>query len=381
MSPPTRKRWVRGLGVAALSLVGALAVAEMALRVFFAERLESNNHHRIFAEFDEVLGWRKKADFTGWHVTPEYSVRETLNERGLRGQLVPYEKPPGELRVLVLGDSFVEAYSVAREDSLSELLEDELAARTGGPVEVINAGTGGYSTDQELLFFREEGCKYSPDVTVLCFFYNDVEPNTRAAHTRYGFITPKPRFVVEGDELRLANVPITERPRQVADTEPELGPLERSFYVARLLGRWRNVPALRRLGATLGLAEPAPGAGGSYFDAQALRGEGWSITTRLLEQLAREVGAAGSRLVVFYVPTPAMDAQDEALAGMLGEACAEIGAPFVDPLARFREEDARLVEESGRGLYYPRDGHWDEAGHALAAQLLAESVLEQPLAR
>ena len=45
-------------------------------------------------------------------------------------------------------------------------LEADLGAR-GCQAEVINGGTVGYSTDQEYLFFRDEGRKYAPDVVIL----------------------------------------------------------------------------------------------------------------------------------------------------------------------------------------------------------------------
>ena len=71
-------------------------------------------------------------------------------------------------------------------------------------MEVINAGTGGYSTDQELLWFTTEGIKYRPDLTVLLVCYNDVLFNAVDRYWR-GY---KPLFRIDGDTLKLTNVPV-----------------------------------------------------------------------------------------------------------------------------------------------------------------------------
>ena len=52
-------------------------------------------------------------------------------------------------------------------------LEGALSAR-GCPSEVINGGTAAYSTDQEYLFYREEGRRYASDVVVLFVYHNDL---------------------------------------------------------------------------------------------------------------------------------------------------------------------------------------------------------------
>ena len=49
--------------------------------------------------------------------------------------------------VLIVGDSFTLGYTVDHEDTIPALLERRLRAE-GRPVEVLNGGTEGYSTDQ-----------------------------------------------------------------------------------------------------------------------------------------------------------------------------------------------------------------------------------------
>ncbi len=104
-------------------------------------------------------------------------MRLQINAHGLRGPDRPYEKPPGVRRVLLLGDSITEGYSVEEPYTLRSVLEALLNSRGEGRFEVINGGTAGYSTDQEYLFYVAEGVRYEPDVVVLLFCYNDLYPS------------------------------------------------------------------------------------------------------------------------------------------------------------------------------------------------------------
>jgi len=82
--------------------------------------------------------------------------------------------------VLILGDSFAEGFSVSLEDTVSRALERELGTK-GCAAEVVGGGTVGYSTDQEYLFYRDEGAAYGARVVVLLFYYNDILYNARGA--------------------------------------------------------------------------------------------------------------------------------------------------------------------------------------------------------
>ena len=156
------------------STLFSLAVAEILLRAFQEER--QVHEHKLFCEYDPLLGWRKIPNMTGIHVGPEdeYRIRESMNSKGIRGPEYPYNKADKEYRIFVLGDSYAEGYTVEFDELFSEVLKRNLNKRHTRPIEVINTGTGGYSTDQELLLFKNEGVKYQPDLTVLLFCGNDV---------------------------------------------------------------------------------------------------------------------------------------------------------------------------------------------------------------
>jgi hypothetical protein len=127
-----------------------------------------------------LLGW--------WHLPnsggvfhSDYNEFETevrINARGLRDREIGYDNPTGALRILSLADSFGEALQVELDDTYHKQLEQRLIDSLERPVEVLNAGVGGWGTDQEAIFYVAEGFRYEPEVVLLAFFIrNDAVNN------------------------------------------------------------------------------------------------------------------------------------------------------------------------------------------------------------
>jgi hypothetical protein len=100
----------------------------------------------------------------------------TLNSNGLRDKEIAYDKPAGEKRVLLLGDSVTFGWGVSDGETFSDRMEPQLRSLTGIRWEVINAGVNGYNTQQEETYLRMEGIRYQPEIVVLLYNPNDVEP-------------------------------------------------------------------------------------------------------------------------------------------------------------------------------------------------------------
>ncbi len=99
-----------------------------------------------------------------------------LNSRGLRDHEIPFAKPTGERRILVLGDSVAFGWGVDQGETFSDRMEPLLRSRTGQAWEVINAGVNGYNSEQEATFLAAHGWRYSPDIVIVVFVDNDVDP-------------------------------------------------------------------------------------------------------------------------------------------------------------------------------------------------------------
>ncbi len=101
-------------------------------------------------------------------------VDVATNSKGLRDREIPYERTPGTLRVVMLGDSGTFGWGVRPEQSYSKLLENMFAEK-GIKAETVNTGVGNFKTIQEIEYFLTEAYKYKPDFVVVSYFFNDAE--------------------------------------------------------------------------------------------------------------------------------------------------------------------------------------------------------------
>ena len=102
-------------------------------------------------------------------------VQFDTNSKGLRDREFSYEKPPGRLRIMMLGDLFTVGWGAKFDETFPKRIERMYADR-GIQAEAINTGVGNYNTIQEVEYYLREGYKYNPDIVVLNFTFNDAEP-------------------------------------------------------------------------------------------------------------------------------------------------------------------------------------------------------------
>ena len=149
------------------------------------------------------------------------------NQFGFRGHRFD---PTADVRVVLLGDSQVEAYAVAFDDMPGRQLQRTLAASMRSSVSVVSIGSGGWGQDQELLTLQAHITAVRPSAVVLWFTEdNDLWNNTFPTHfPKDG--TPKPTFWLEGTKLEGPNVPWLEAYRPPG------------LYLAQAVRRVRGVP-------------------------------------------------------------------------------------------------------------------------------------------
>jgi len=134
----------------------------------------------IFRIPDKLTTIFMRDDELGWKLRPGAEdvwggVKVSINDKGLQGPELSYDKPDNVKRILYLGDSvtfgyMLENYKQAFPYQIEEILEDNLRVE----IETINVGVGGYSPWQEYIFLTREGVKYDADLVVLGFVLNDI---------------------------------------------------------------------------------------------------------------------------------------------------------------------------------------------------------------
>ena len=334
-----------------------------------------------------ILGWTLQPGARYTTYVPE-PIRVVYNSRGWREH--EHSRQTGWMpRIAVLGDSFIEAYSVKLDDAFSSRLE-RLAAKSGWNAEVLNFGVGGYGTLQEYLAFTEIVRHYEPRLVLLGFHLaNDVRNNDLSLEsivkTGRVKVTSRPFLDTDADsEWAITPIDVEEAQRQYdAERERrELWPLRdaRKSVLLRLAGR-----VIRQAMSIISACAPTVVTDADTVDSGDLArlgvhfceevpkiADAWAITARILERLRDDVDAAGATLVIFTVPAleevsaPAMRAVLSLAAdpdricldrapgyNRLANVLEKLDIPMVDLLPAFR---AAMPE--GHVQLFRRDGHW-----------------------
>lgn len=380
--------------------------------------------------------WETNNPLTGWRLIPnaegrwfnpmfEYDTHVKVNARALRTpETIDYEKPPGVYRVLVLGDSFVEAAQVDLEESFPQQLA-RLLQEHGLQAEVINAGVGGWGNDQELIWLREEGSKYKPDLVLLTVFprndfmnnYQPLESANMGANLKPYFRLENGKLVAELFPFDPAQAPPVEHKRKVVQVEPlPLGPLtavgewlqQHSAFYRYFDPRIRlAAPRFAALLSHSGLIKPGgelkrSAQGEDYYPIaydvyNPQPTEEWRQAFTLSEVIyaeikrtANDMGAATAAVLIaapeqvitqnwqkIVQENPPMQGRSWSL-GFPTQKAAELlkaaGIPTLDTLALFRQRQA-----AGDKLHFADDGHWTRLGHALAARAIFNFVSSSAL--
>jgi GDSL-like lipase/acylhydrolase family protein len=292
-----------------------------------------------------TLGWRPSPGLRG----EEFST----NSRGLRGSReLAYAKAPGERRIVVVGDSYTFANrylyrSGGRRGVYRPVPDDEVYTsrleRALSGVTVVNLGVPGYGTDQQLLYLREEGLRYHPDLVVAAVFVDDL---LRAQLSFRDYA--KPFFVMEDGRLVLGGVPVPE-PSAMAAAEPPPAPLS---YLLTLSGAAVREAVFRL--APLG-ALPVDRLNEAIFDS-----------------MRDDVRRHGSRLLVVVIPTEDYDESPHRSERLLVEWGRRAGVPVL-PL----RDAFSAVASDERGRLFSQ--HWTPLGHQVAAAAIHEAIRREGL--
>lgn len=358
---------------------------------------------------DQSLGWASPPGpaVAISHIHP-WQYKKTsfeMNSLGCADIEHPLAKPPGTFRIAVVGDSYVQSLQVDISLNFVRLLEKRLnnlgkENKDGIPrqFECINLGVSNYGLDQELLFFQAHGKTYAPDLVVHTIFpmndYSDCHPELN-----YASNFPKPYFKLLADG-RLTPQPSVTAQHLQSETEP-IGILAHSMlfrlYRQAMPGvsRWLESAGLVKLPRPPFRYFP-PWVNNYVINNPDRRWEqAREIGHLLIKNLAEEARALNAGYVAVYLPGPeilTMEFPDLAypLYPVLKEAadcldlqllhqdwepfCRKAGIDTVDLFSLL----ARDYQQNHKPHYFFPDGHFNEYGHQLVAELLAGRILAKP---
>lgn len=329
-----------------------------------------------------------------------------VNALGLRGDEVPLAKG-SRPRVIVYGDSFVEAEFSSLEDTFPKRLETRLAA-AGVPVEVLNAGVVGYGPDQVGMRLEVESPRLQPDLVIVVI----------ASGNDFGDLLRNKLFRLGPDGRLIRNRALLHWSLRSHLASLSSGTALQEGVIAR---QWRRLrwELLRRYLERTGGFEPRPGEDVvawslracrreyevdvlekndvvvnlllDHYDADvALESESESARYKvaLMEQVLARLRdtAAAHRLPLLLVLVPdAIDVspshhfaiRPESLAGhvpsrltdVLAGIARRLGVPCVNLFGPFRRGRPERL------YFHDPETHWNAAGQDLAARVTTEALL------
>ena len=359
--------WLNGVLLLGAILVAA-GMSEAGIRLFYPQPLGVWHHDRNGL----ALHWPGLATYL-----PQFGQSVSFNSEGMRDREHAVPKPADVFRILVLGDSFMEALQLPFEASFPSLLERAFEGRPGKRVEVVNASVSGWGTDDELQYLTTYGMRWKPDLIVVAVtLHNDISDNLRQRfHTVHGMA-------------------LVQRPRTRA-TFLDYTLLQLKGFLASHSHTYQLVRRAQRASEMRGEARHLGSHVAQLFrvDTSEEIAKGVSLTSLLLERMKTTAAAGGGRVAVVLLPLGSQisDAKFTELARaereapptwqldkpqrLVTHAADQGGIPVIDLLAAFREWTAA----GGGALYLERDGHWNAQGHRLAADIVSRDLVRRGL--
>lgn len=389
-------------GLINAALVGSSVVLALALLFVAGEVLLRAKYGSVppgppgeWSEFDEQRGWAMKPGrYSYFEVRAARRVDVAINELGLRQGPVKPEPAPGVERISIVGDSFI--FGPPVDDR--ETIPAQLQAIAGERFEVVNISAPGYGTGQQFRLIerlRASGFKLGTKV-VLSFFTNDVQDNLALDYATLEPNPRQPRFTIDaaGDLQQVS--PRPPGPRR-ASSGPGL--LERSLFVSFVRYQLEVLavayPGMVGALSSIGLAPSLPRTPGIVLGWHSPKWqEQWQASEQVIEYVVKQLRALpeAPEVYIAFVPSPFQvhdtfrrAVQDGAngdpmYASFLADTdrpqrvvralAQRLEVPFIDITPAVRQAAARQL------MYFPREGHFNEAGSRLAAQVLYEHVIQ-----
>lgn len=359
------RRLVLRAVTATFGLAMALGLSEAVLWLAGYDR-HYVNPQSSFHQPDPRFGYIGKPNFAARFHTPDFNVLVEHNELGFRRHVYGSEARPDRPALYVLGDSFTWGWGVEQGQVYSDLI----ARQAGDAYSVLNFGLSATGTVQQAAIFdsyvRDQ---LKPGDTVLvAAFSNDFPDNLH---------TPL-RGVVENGQVRILDVDI--EPSQAV--KRWLKENCRTFNVIAYAIDLHMLQFKRRQEEAVWRTQVKPDSNLSLPRDSAE----YLVMRETLRRVQQDCRLRGARFIAAYIPGHAeigesMEIDVMHLWSQAGyreaffNIAEEIELETIDLLPYFL--DAKRSGHCGRTTF-ARDMHWNDAGHAVAADAIAGVLAGRP---
>ncbi|HVT56869.1 MAG TPA: hypothetical protein VHR45_00575 [Thermoanaerobaculia bacterium] len=167
---PSSGAALKKLALSAAAALIALGAAELLVRLAgAAPQVYTIQKGRFQLSHNPKIGYEPVPLTYNGKELSFYDYLGASNSLGYRDVEHEIAKPPGVVRIVVLGDSVAAGLHIRRnEDVFPPILEQSLNAQ-GLRAEVINLAVSGYNTQQEVETLKEKGLRYQPDLVLVAY--------------------------------------------------------------------------------------------------------------------------------------------------------------------------------------------------------------------
>ena len=392
---------VNKVGLILAGLLIGLVIAELAARLLKPPYSDGDQLHQC----DRLLGWKGPPNTSTVIDTDGYRHNLSWNSEGIHDKEHPLKKEDGIFRILVFGDSFVEAAEVEINQTSYHVLEEKLnaSAPPGIRFEVIGAGMRGWGPPQQLIYFRARGQLYAPDLVLLLWLpandLSDVLPYKRL--TGSGFNCYFPHFAIcDGQFDPEAWFPAPGTPptwKECSSSQKKLtGLLSYLYHNSRLYQQLEPI-IMRGFHRIHYSSEYAPWLDQATTNDEALR-YAYQMTDEIIFRLSEEAKQIGAKTALVIVPfnvavysdveasyAKSLQQTVKAATGLgaiptlpnqqFAELMRQRNLPVLDLHPHFVE----ALRAGSKALYWPVDPHWTVAGNQFAGETIANWLIDQKL--
>jgi hypothetical protein len=404
-------KWARDFCLILVITLILLAALELTLRLVSPELATPVSAPEPAYELhsDYLISLRPNItkQFTRLDINGGQTIEWKTNSDGYRGE----ETTASDYRVIIYGDSNIQARFSELESTFPKQLEKQLSSNGKKSTSVTNAGVLGFGPDQSLIRFKLEATKLQPDLVIFHIF----------ADNDFGDPVRNRLFDLKDNNLVPTNFAVTVDPQ-----------LEEYSGFRKTLKSWRKSSAIRgavkRFRTTRKQKDAAEAGNYSYpFDEQAAtaetirektelayknyinggtrevshfedyydldlavnpEGESAILKAALLEAILKEAKQTADNLGIEFLVVIQPSTVDltknwhlnaEFLSGRFPEysknrltssaanICARNDIPFVNLYETF-------ATNMPSQLYFIGDDHWNDEGQALAARTVADFI-------
>jgi len=281
-------------------------------------------------EPDDLLGWRPKPGATGHHSEGEdFAVEYRIDENGFKA--IPNRGIPSA-RIFFFGDSYTFGHGVSNEDTYANIIAREYL---GDAIHVFNAGVLGYGIEQMYGRFLEmESQLHAGDLVVFAPTSQDLKRNLK------DFVFPSK--LIFGERLGFGD-----RYPYYHDGHLESVELRTPWNELKAMffnGRWT-----KKIFRFLHSAFTSPST--------------TSQAREMIERVSAMATARGARFVLFFLPQTKERRREE----------------YEEDISSFDFHDLMRFypgsDDDLAALRFETNTHWNDAGHALTAAAIVQSLV------